>query len=128
MGHEIFWLEENSIVKLRLWDKLNIDEFPEYDRLILEYIDQSDKLLVHVWVDMKDVEEFPNNVSKVHKALTHLNHPRVGWSIIITDSRVIRFVGYMITQISKARFRAFSNEADGMAFLRSVDTTIPKEA
>jgi hypothetical protein len=127
MGHEISWHIENAIIEIRLWGDITIDDFPEYDRLTLEHIEQSTHPLVHVWIDLTDVGDFPNNVGKVHKALTHLNHPRLGWSIVITESRVIRFVAYMITQMSKARFRAYNTCEEALHFLQTVDATLSKE-
>ena len=125
MGHEIGWQIENAIIQIRLWGDVSIEDFPDYDRLILEHIEQSGNPLVHVCIDMTAVRDFPNNVSKVQKALTHISHPRLGWSIVITESRVIRFVAYMVTQISKARFRAFNTREEVLAFLHTVDATIP---
>jgi hypothetical protein len=124
MSYEVKWRTEDSIILVRLWGDLSIDEFPEFDRLILQHIDQSQRSLVHVWVNLKEVTKFPANVRQVHKALTHLNHERVGWSVIITDNRLIKFVGHMITQLTKNRFRAFTTEAEATEFLKTMDTEL----
>lgn len=121
MSYEVKWHTENSIVLVRLWGDLDIREFPEFDQLIVQHIEESQRPLVHIWVDLKEVTQFPASVREVHKALTHLSHERVGWSVVITHNRIIRFVGYMITQIAKARFRAFSTDEEAMAFLQQMD-------
>lgn len=124
MSFEVKWHTENTVVLVRLWGDLDIREFPEFDTLITQHIDASTQPLVHVWVDLKEVTKFPANVLQVHKALKHLGHERVGWSIIITENRIIRFVGTMITQIMRARFRAFTTDKEALDFLKKVDSTL----
>ena len=124
MSYEVKWHTKDSIILVRLWGNLDIQEFPEFDRLILQHIEQSERLFVHIWVDLKEVTEFPVKLWQVQKSLTHISHARTGWSIIITDNRIIKFVGSVITQVAKARFRAFSTDEEGMSFLVDVDSSL----
>jgi hypothetical protein len=124
MSYEVKWHTPDAIILVRLWGNLDISEFPKFDRLILEHIEQSDRVLVHIWVDLKAVTEFPVKIWQVQQALTHLNHERTGWSVIITDNRIIKFVGSVITQVAKARFRAFGSDAEALQFLLLVDSTL----
>jgi hypothetical protein len=124
MSHEIKWHTKDAVVLARLWGDLDIEDFPEYDRLILEHIEQSDRHFIHIWVDLTEVNEFPARVWDIQKALTHISHPRTGWTILITNNRIIQFVGLMVTQVAKARFRAFSSSEEAMQFLLSVDPNL----
>lgn len=126
MAHEIKWHTEDSIILVQLEGDLEISEFSSFDRQIVAHIDKSSRPLVHVWVNLLGVTKFPNSVMQVQQSLTHLKHPKVGWSILITENRMIRFVGYMITQITKARFRAFVNPTEALEFLKTVDSTLEK--
>lgn len=121
MSYEVKWQMDDAVILVKLAGDMDIQDFPKFDRLILKHLDESQRPLVHLWVDLKDVTQFPANVLQVNKALTHKTHKRLGWTLLITDNRVIRFVGYMITQIAKARFRAFTTEEEARSFLYQVD-------
>jgi len=125
MGYEVKWHTENTIVLVQLSGELEIEEFANLDRLIIQHMDQSPRILVHVWIDAKEVTQFPTNVRQVFKGLTHKNHKRLGWSIVITDNRMVQFLGYMVTQLNnKARFRAFSTDEEAQSFLKQMDPNL----
>lgn len=125
MSYEVKWHTENAIVLVQLSGELEILEFAELDRHIVQHIEQSPRILVHVWIDAKEVTQFPTKIRQVFKALTHKQHERLGWSIVITSNRMVQFLGYMITQLSnKARFRAFSTDEEAQSFLMMVDANL----
>ena len=124
MAIDVRWHEFDAVIYAHLSGDMDIREFAVLDRQILKLVEESDRHLVHIWVDLRDVTKFPANVPQVHSALTHKNHPRVGWTVMLTNNRLIKFVGYMITQIAKARFRSFETEAEARAFLESMDQQI----
>ena len=127
MSYEVTWHSKDAVVLVRLWGDLDIQEFPEFDRLILQHLEESQRPLVHLWVDLLEVTQFPANVRQVGKALTHKNHQRLGWTVLITQNRIIQFVGYMITQIARARFRAFNSSQEAAEFLQSMDQALVLE-
>jgi hypothetical protein len=124
MAYTINWYHQDVVILAELSGDLEIEEFPIMDEILLNHIEASSLPLVHIVINLKAVKKFPNSVAQIHKALSHLNHPRMGWSILVTDNRFIRFVGYTVTQISKARFRAFNEEAEAMRFLETVDSKL----
>jgi hypothetical protein len=124
MVYQIDWYQEDLVVLAVLSGDLAIEDFPIMDKMLLLHIEASPRPLVHILVNLKAVNTFPISVGAIQKALTHIKHPRTGWTVLITENRFLRFVGYTITQVSKARFRAFSEEAEALQFLQTMETDL----
>ena len=83
--------------------------------------------MVHILVDLREAAELPVGVHEISRVLTHLREPDIGWSLIITDNKMIRFAGSIATQLAQARFRAFTDFDEAYAFLVEQDQSLPQE-
>lgn len=84
-----------------------------------------DGMTIHAIMDMRDITKYPTNLSElIHNIMLYKNQ-QFGWVIIITNSTIIRFLGSAIVQLSKQRFRAFTDVSECLNFLHQMDATLP---
>jgi hypothetical protein len=82
---------------------------------------------VHLITDSTDVEKVQlglNDLASVFRDMPA--SPKLGWSIYISPKMLDRFFASVTTQLTKSRHREFNTLADAIAFLQSVDDTLPK--
>ena len=49
----------------------------------------------------------------------------MGWLLVITNNRMIKYLGSMVSGLSSVRYRAFTSVDEALAFLNEVDSTLP---
>lgn len=126
MAYELNWLVENKVIEIGIHGEIELDTIEAMSKEILDYIEMSDMPLVHVMIDDEDVTTSIKQIKGVVNVGKAMNHPRFGWLIIYGSSnKMFQFMSYLISQISKVRFRRFSTRAEALEFLRTVDTTLP---
>jgi hypothetical protein len=81
--------------------------------------------MVHILVDLREVEKMDAGVHEISRALSHLREPYMGWTLLVTNNRLIQFVGSIVVQVAKARFRAFTDYDEAYAFLMEQDQSLP---
>ncbi len=81
--------------------------------------------IIHAIMDMRDITKFPTNLSElIHNILLYKKQD-FGWVMIITNNTIIRFLGSAVVQLSKQRFRAFTDIESCLHFLSQMDATLP---
>ena len=126
MPHTISWLLQGRIVHTDFYGEMVAEEIQEATREIIELMDEGDGPLVHVITDTTGLGRYLIKVGLVNSsALDALRHPKMGWSIIISDNNVVKYLSGIVTGISRARFRAFGTLEEGLAFLNQVDSSLP---
>ena len=126
MGMTTSWLIEGRIGEVRGIEEITLEEVLETDQAMLQLLSNKspDTVMVHFIINFLDVKKFSIPVQKMSQALTHLEHPSMGWSLLVTNNMLLRSTGWLITQVVKARFRSFSNVQDAATFLMEQDTTL----
>ena len=126
MGLTVSWLVEGRIGEVRAFGEVTLEEVLETDQTIHRMLNDKspDTVMVHFIVDFLEVEKFSIPVQKMSQALTHLKHPSLGWKVLATNNMLIRSSGWLISQVVKVRFRAFTNLQDAATFLIEQDTTL----
>jgi hypothetical protein len=82
---------------------------------------------IHIILDTTNVKKHPMNVAKLRQASKILDHPAVGWIVLISSNPVIHFLATVVTQITKSRYRSASSVEEAIPFLREQDQTIDWE-
>jgi hypothetical protein len=123
MPYELSWYVENRILYLRLLGEVTFAELDLVSREANVMIDGGVRP-VHALVDLRGVTEFPTNIKDVYDAI-HMNRgDNLGWTLIITPSRVLRFFGSTIVQLAQRRINTFVNWEEALAFLATRDDSI----
>lgn len=129
MAHEFRWLIEGRVIYTRTVGEVTPEELSVIDQALIKHLSSGfEGHLVHVVVDMRELTQFPRNLQQIKQRLTHLNHPALGWTIMVGAGTMITFVANVVTQIARARFRAFSSMAEGLDFLAQADASLSQEA
>ena len=122
----IQWFLENRVIYMETPGKLLLEEVGETSNTIINMIDNSDAPLVHVVINEIDLESFPKSLKAFNDAVSFLRHPRIGWLIIYpSTNQFAKFMSGMVAGIAKVRFRRLETLDESLAFLTSMDSTLP---
>ena len=126
MTAETTWYQENRVVLVHVQDELTLADMAAVDQQIVEFVRQGSQVtpLIHLIVDMRAMTKMPINLAQVHRTLTHLKEPALGWTVMVGMSPVMRFVASTVIQMAGARFRMFPSAEEAVAFLISQDESI----
>lgn len=128
MPYDISWLIEKQVINLVLEGEMTVETIVEMSNIIIQYLDSSDKPLVHLLIDDSNVSSSIRHLKSVMEVGKALGHPRFGWLIIYgSTNKTYQFMSYMISQITKIRHRRFATLAETFEFLHTVDVTLPSE-
>ena len=126
MAYRISWFVPGSVVYVALRGKTTAEELRAETSQLIALLDEGEAPLVHLLLDATLLEQFPANVEVLNSAMVDgFRHPILGWTILITESRMVKYLGAMVTGLSNARYRAFESLEDGLAFLNEIDSTLP---
>lgn len=125
--HRITWFVQDRVIQVRYDSEVTLDHLEEHAVRMCQMVDSVDSPLIHLLIDVAELDKYPKQVTKIGPTLKQLyNHPRVGWSVIYNqDDRIIGFLASAITSMFKVRFRSFKTEQEAFEFLNSVDETLP---
>jgi|GEM_PF-1693821 len=130
MPFEHKWLIEDQVVYSRLWGDQTLKELEDSNTQILSFLEQSDRSVVHVIVNDKELKALPMSLIQTQKILTYTKHPKLGWAILVGDKEagikdsVKDFMITMVAKISRARYLRVKTFDEAVAHLNAVDTTI----
>jgi hypothetical protein len=126
MEPETSWYVKGRVGLVKASGIVSLQDLQAADRQMVEMIRQKspDAALFHFLIDLRNVDKLEFNVAEMSRAFTHLHEPGLGWSLLITNNRLIKFVGSVVTQLAKARFMAFSTFDEALEFLQGQDSTL----
>jgi hypothetical protein len=128
MPYDISWLVEKQVINLILDGEMTVETIDEMSKAIIEYLDSSDKPLVHLLIDDSNARSSIRHIKSVTEVGKSLSHPRFGWLIIYgSTNKTYQFMAYMISQVTKIRHRRFGTLDEAIQFLQTVDVTLPSE-
>jgi hypothetical protein len=126
MAHEISWLVPNKVINMYVNGDMTLESLTAFSDDVIQHIEASDAPLVHLLIDERDMGGFPSQIKRVLDSAQFLRHPRLGWFVIYgTDNKVLKFISYMVAQVAHIRHRRFVTQAEALAFLQTIDSTLP---
>lgn len=124
MKTNINWTIHRKIVYANFPAEFDIHEWNDAGSQIRYFFDQGDSP-VHVIVDMLGTKSHPMNAIEIIRgASPWLQHPRLGWTLHLTDSKVIRLLATITVQRYVARYRAFLSAEEAMHFIQEIDSSL----
>jgi hypothetical protein len=126
MPYEVTWLVDKRIIYFHTSGIATIDDVKAGNKKVMVMLDEGIPF-VHLITDSTDVEKVQlglNDLASVFRDMPA--SPKLGWSIYISPKMLDRFFASVTTQLTKSRHREFNTLADAIAFLQSVDDTLPK--
>ncbi|MCS7072572.1 MAG: hypothetical protein NZM00_13780 [Anaerolinea sp.] len=124
MPHVITPLVDGHLVLVTTWGILTSEELQQYDQAICALFDKAARSEVHVLYDWSRLDAMPSLADI--RAIRQVTHPKRGWAVFVSVRQaLIRFVLALASQLFNYRIRFFDTYAAALAFLNSVDPTLP---
>jgi hypothetical protein len=79
---------------------------------------------IHVISDLREVVKFPMNINQLKDLYTMSPHPKMGFTILLTNSTVLRFFISIIVQFVKTDYKMVNNYEEALDLLRRIDPTL----
>jgi hypothetical protein len=126
MPVQLSWYVENAVLYGYASGINELEDLRIMNDEVLAFIESSSGTnLIHFLIDLRDLKQMPS-LSTQGIMYTYAKHPRAGWQVFIgLSDPVQRFTIFMLAEVMKIRFRRFSTIPEGIAFLQSIDTTLP---
>lgn len=127
MTSHVRWHIENEIIYLAYRGDTTLDDVQQSAHMLHTLIEDTDRQLVHVLVDLTQVGSYPNNIASLKRAsASALAHPRLGWMIFYgIENQLLQFVVSTLTQMFSLRSQIVSTEDEAIGLLQQVDSTLP---
>lgn len=125
MAYEITWMVEQRVIHFEPRGVVGMDELRVANDKIRALTEEGIPF-VHVIADATNLEKFTFSLTDLTKLFRGMQpSPKLGWSVYISPKMVERFFASVTTQMTTARHREFGTLAEALAFLQSVDDTLP---
>ncbi len=125
MGHEISWLVDKRVVYVRTYGEMTMSEMKEISVHARKLCEEGIPF-VHV---ISDAAEQGKVDVKLQDVLNFFRGAEViaktGWSVYVGKTAMERFIFTIISQFNKNNHRTFATLAEAVAFIQSVDETLP---
>lgn len=126
MSYEGSWYADKRVVLQRLWGTVTLEEAAQAHHTMVQFLDEGTPL-VHVLVDLSQVEQFPTNLIALKRAMPPIEHSGMGWMLVCgAGNPMLRFVASTIIQIMMPglRLRMFDTLDQSLTFLQDQDSTL----
>ena len=126
MPYKVEWLVEKRLLLSRYEGIVTIEDargqVREGNTLLREGIP-----LTHSIIDMSSVEKLPSLQLASEFMSTDLSEVRdkLGWTIVITNNKFLKFASSLFVPMFKVRQRFFDSLDEVLAFLQEEDNTLP---
>lgn len=107
----------------RVTGNLSLDELKQLDYCIVrDYLNQAESL-VHVFVDVREMKDFPRNLIQVREAVKlSFKHSSMGWEILVGHQNpIVRFLASVVCQMSDINLHMVNTPEEGFAFLATLE-------
>jgi hypothetical protein len=127
MSYIIDWLIPQRVVMVRLENGISVQEWGEVQEATMRYI-ETGQPPVHTIFDASAVKTGVANINQIKSVsgLKPIQHPNIGWYIILQGSVVIRFFASLAIQTISpdVQFTTVGTVQDALDVLRRNDTSL----
>jgi hypothetical protein len=125
MPVEVSWLVENRVVYSRSFGILSVSQVHEAAAQSTQMMDTGTKF-VHLIANATDVEKFSFSLADIARSFRGFpTSPNMGWTLTVSSNTMHRFFASIVVQMGSSRQRVFNTLEEAIAFLQSVDETLP---
>ncbi len=127
MPHHIEWQTPQKVILVQLSGQVTLESSAAFDADLKPYLDEG-TAPTHVIIDFSAAEMTALNPQKVKEGQTFMQHPNLGWGIIVGANALIRFMTSILFQMVQTKARLFDTREEGIAFLYENDpalSTVP---
>jgi hypothetical protein len=113
MAHEIEWIEEPWIMKVRYWERMTTDDIETVMKRCLEVADEHP---INFWVDLSDLKFHDPRLFRSVALARLLRHHNTKWFAFTGLTGMLELSAKLLLRL--ASFRIFSDGEAAVAFLR----------
>lgn len=103
MTYQLSWLIPDHVLLIDYSGHLEVDEILEQIGETTEMIESSPRPLVHILVDLRGVQSYSKRLGEYAKLMVPPAH-NLGWTIIISENRMMRFIVNVVVNRIAQRF------------------------
>src|SRR5689334_16581788 len=81
MPYEDSWYVEKRVAIQRLYGVITVEESEMARDGVIRLLEEGTPL-VHILVDVSDVEKFPTNITAIRRMIPNVDSPNMGWLLI----------------------------------------------
>ncbi len=127
MPVKVVWFLEDRIIYSDYSGDVTIDDISNGTQQV-KVLAYEGTPLVHNIANILDINTFPKNLRQIINSIEQLDNNVLGWTIIINNNKLLRFIVATVCKIAGARFRIFDNQDDAIKFLYRMDISLQKLA
>lgn len=127
MLKSIEWLIEGRVLKIEMLGELTLELLIEIIDAIKQKMVDAKPPFVNIFIDLSNRTSVHRSIFSVSEISKHVEHNEMsGWVLVIDPNSTagLRFLGTMVSQLARQRFRIVSSMQEGIEFLKTVDTTM----
>ena len=125
MPVEVSWLVENRVIYSRCHGVLSVAEVKEASSQTTRMMNSGIKF-VHQIANATDIERLSFNLTDLMKSFRGFPaSPNMGWTLTVSPNAIHRFISSIVVQMGSSRQRVFNTLEEAIAFLQSIDETLP---
>jgi hypothetical protein len=123
MPYHLQWFHRDHVIYTALLDDCPVEEVAADFSQILKMLDNAPGThAIHVIGDSRWLNIQINELQLIKEITTpFFNHPRLGWTLLITDHPLHRFLGTITARLLNARWNVRSSLTDAREFLTEQD-------
>ena len=122
---QISWLVDKRVIFVDIGTSLTMVDLIEMNDTIIEFLNTGEPE-VHVIYRATEIKSFPMTFSSVGDVFTMVGHKNLGWSITISNSRILKLIGTMVNKIANRHtIKYLDTYDDAKQLLQKQDPTLP---
>lgn len=122
MPIETKWYIKNRVVYQRHYGKMTVADFIQAKSALLAFLDEGNAP-IHCVVSLINIETYPS-LLEMQKFAQRSEHPSTGWTILVINNTVIRFISSLLVQLATKQFKTVSTMQEAWSFLCDRDSTL----
>lgn len=116
MPISISWYIPDHIVMMAVVGDITMLELTEaYDEALAMVEAGGD--IVHTFIDFQNAGDMPRDINQI-RSLLNRKSAKSGWSIVVGDNKIVRFIATVITNLLHIHFAYVNTMEEAVEFLR----------
>jgi len=124
--YAINWFIDKHIIYAHPQGMLRMGDAAAISQLLYTMLDTSraEPDSIHLIVDLQHLNHLPASVKDVYRVVTHMNHPALGWTLMLTKTQQIRFFVRALSQLTQTKVQIFDAMDDLLDFISETDPSV----
>jgi hypothetical protein len=123
MPYEIRWQQDKRIIYGRIYGDSTLEDADHWSREIVDYLETGIEP-VHLVIDTTTVKKIPTNITALKGSMKYLNHPKLGWNVVIGGPVMVHTFAQIIARITHIQYKTARDLGSALEFLRAEDATL----